>query len=260
MEKTQIIDACENLYASISASIDNLHKLRDVFFEKSELLNNTLAKINEEFKYNEYIENIRPDIIKIWDFLEQNDWIKFQTILYHYYSELLGYEPGSMAYPDFLSTRETVEHLMIEQTSDNSVYTRIVNTLKIPVGIIPRKFVKTFFNSDEFMGATNAILKVIHDTMRDPKSFPSADAFRSYTEELAEGLNNELTDKGYYGTYEKLYLTELMMAYRLGNPGVGPLYITSEFPKNENKYEDLKKFVDKLWEAYEQPRDKPGDS
>lgn len=254
MEKSEIIQACENLYGSISASIDNLHKLRDTFNEKSELLNNTLIRINEEYKYNHYIESVRPDLIKIWDFLESNDWIKFQSIMYHYYSRLLDYDDGAMAYTDFLSIRETVEHLLIEQKSDMSVYTRVVNTLKIPLQIIPRQFVTTFYNSDEYMAAMAIIIDHIHEKVKDPKSFVGIDSFRTHVREISEKLISELNEKGYYGTYEMLYLAELMMCYKLGHPAVGSLYINSQFPKNTTKYEDLIDFVNKLWESNELPR------
>jgi hypothetical protein len=223
----------------------SLIKLRE-WHPESQAIAKMLEKMKDEYQCDDNFESMTVE-----KFLEI-EWVSFQmTIAYNLSKKFYG-EDYVMRFIEFIDFRDMTENTLMDQRSDQSVYTRIVNNLKIPVDQIPKQFVQVLFSSDEFMFATNHILKVIHEEMDSPDKYHSPEEYRANTAEHADKSISVLHEKGYFGTYGKDYLTELMMAYRMGFTMIGPLYIASKIPKNPNKYEDLKLYVDKLWEQYKQ--------
>ena len=223
----------------------SLIKLRSWNLESASITK-MLSKLKEEYKCDHNFDKTTVE-----EFLS-DDHIRFQmTISYNLAKEFYN-DNYVMRFIEFIDFRDMAENTLIDQKSDISVYTRIVQNLKIPTDQIPSEYIQLMFTSDEFMFATNYILKVIHENMNDPTNYSSVDEYRSHVEKFAEHAISKLNEMNYYGTYEKNYLIELMVAYRVGYNSIGPLYITSKFLKNPNKYEDIKAYVDRLWEQFKQ--------
>ena len=226
----------------------SLIKLKE-WHPESKAIARMLEKLKDEYMCDENFETIDVD-----KFLGA-EWVRFQMTVSHNLSKTFYGEDYVMRFIEYIDFRDMVENSLMDQPCDQSVYTRIVNHLKIPITDIPRQFIQVISSSDEFMFATNYILKVIHDTLLAPEKHPDVESFRTHVAEHAEKAILALNEKSYYGTYDKEYLTELVMAYRMGFTMIGPLYMTSKIPKNQNKYEDLKAYVDKLWEQFKQNGD-----
>jgi hypothetical protein len=211
---------------------------------ESETIEKILEKLKDEYLCDEGFKDVTPE-----KFLE-NEWVKFQMLLAYYYSKHFYGEDHVFKFTEFISIRDMVESVLMEKTSDQSVYTRVVNILNIPLEEIPKHYVQILYISDEFMYATNYILKVLHEEFENPVNCFTVDEYRAKIGPRVEKVIADLNETGYFGTYEKDYLLELMIAYRLGFPVIGPLYITSKFPKNPNKLEDLKNYVNTLWDRF----------
>lgn len=222
---------------------NSLIKLRE-WNPTSQTIGRMLEKMEGEYGCGDGFEDVTSE-----KFLE-SDWVRFQMIIAYNFSKRFYGEDYVMRFIEFIDFRDITENSLMDQKSDQSVYTRIMNHMGVQLNEIPKQFVQVLFTSDEFMFATNFILKVIHEEMDSPDKYPTADHYRTHIDEHAENAISSLNEKGYFGTYEKDYLIELMLAYRLGYTAIGPLYIASKIPKNQNKYEDLKVYVDKLWEQY----------
>lgn len=227
----------------------SLIRLRE-WHPESQAIGKMIEKMKDEYGCDDDFEKMSVD-----NFLA-SDWVRFQMVIAHNLSKKFYNEDYVMKFIEFIDFRDMVENSLMDQKSDQSIYTRIVNNLKISLEDVPKQFIQVLFSSDEFMFATNYLLKVIHEEVDAPEKYPTIEAYRSHVSEKAEKAMAVLHEKGYFGTYEKNYLVELMFAYRMGYTMIGPLYIASKIPKNPNTYEDLKKYVDKLWEQYK----KDGDS
>jgi hypothetical protein len=201
----------------------------------SVIIEETLKRLNEEFPY---------DTLSVDKFLE-SEWVRFQMLLAYNFSKYFYGEGYVMRFIEFMDFRDMVENVLLNQRSEQSVYTRLINKLGISAELIPRKYVQDIYSSDEFLFGTKYIMDKITAM---PEPGVSLDLYRKEIGELAQTITMDLAEKGYFGTYEKDYLVELMIAYRMGHTEVGNLYIASKIPKNTIKYEDLKQYVNRLWD------------
>ena len=238
-----LIDYTKQFMFNILEYKESLKKMEGLN-KGSDWVSKMLVKLKEEYICDEDFYKISVE-----QFLD-NEWIRFQVVLSKRYSEYFYGPDYVMRFLEFISFRDAMEAVMVDQVSDQSVYTRIVNALNIPLDQIPNKYIQMLYSSDEFMFATNFMLNVIHSEMEDPAKYFTIDEYRSAISHRIDKAIVSLQEKGYFGTYEKEYMMELFIAYKVGFPMIGPLYMTSKFPRNPNKYEDLKIYVNHLWEQY----------
>lgn len=238
-----LIDYTNKFMQNIYKHYCTIKKIKDINNDSKYVLN-IIDKLKQEYGCDDNFQSLSAEA-----FLEKG-LVKFQVLLSKSYSEYFYGPEYIMSLDEFINTKEIIESSFASQISDESVYTRIVNKFRIPIEDIPREIIQMLYISDEFMFSTNYILNVIHMNLEDPKSFFTIDDYRSKISHEIEKTISFLNDKGYYGTYEKDYLIELCISYKIGYPIIGSLYITSQFEKNPNPYENLKRFVEQLWDNY----------
>lgn len=174
-----------------------------------------------------------------------NDWNRFETVLAKAMSENFYDENYVMGFLEFSSMKTMLEELFVVTPSDKSPYTRICNNLGI-FAEIPAKFISAIYSADEFTYASNFIISSISDEVPDCKIYSEIDEYRQIVAPIAEKCIATLGEQGYFGTYNKETLTELMILYKLGAM-YAPLYHASGIAKVVVSYDEIREFTNKKW-------------
>lgn len=174
-----------------------------------------------------------------------NDWNKFEVVLAKAMSENFYDENYVMGFLEFSSMKTMLEELFVVSPSDKSPYTRICNSLGI-FAEIPAQFISAIYSADEFTYASNFIMNTIRDDVPDRKIYSEIDEYRQVVGPIAEKCIATLSEQGYFGTYNKETLTELMILYKIGIM-YAPLYYASGIGKMIIPYNEICEFTNKKW-------------
>jgi len=244
-EKTVVDGHLQFCYSFIRGIIQYNNTLKDLYeINKSASIVDIINKMEDEYGCSNYTDLITEQ--DVTEFLK-DEWRMMQSLMAYHILKKFNIPDDSFI--EYINIRDLLEVLMNEKIDGTSAYSRIINFLEIPIDLIPRKYINTLCRADEFVSASYMIQELMSG-VGGCDDFTDISQFRSEMTKCADNIIKKLHDKEFFGTYDNAYFVELIMCYKLNFPYIGPLYITSDFPKNHIEYDKLVEKVNSLWEIY----------